>query len=176
VQFYFDENSFLDSFTDFVGTALKGGNSVVALVTDPHRDSVPQRLRTHGVDVAAAMAEGRYMFLDAADVLSTFIVNDMPDPLQFEKSAITLIMKGLGAATSDRPRVVLCAECAPLLWSQGKPEAAIRLEQLWNEMSHRYEIDSLCQHPMRSFQGGVASQIFGRICAEHSAVRSLRRN
>ena len=172
VEFYSDEASFLDGFTGFIGGALNGGHSVAVVTTEAHRDTFPARLQAYGCDIVAAIEEGRYTCLDAADVLSSFMVNNMPDPVRFAKSAENLIREVAKAAKRESSRIVLCGECAPLLWAQGKPEAAIRLEQLWNEIAIKHDVDIRCGYPLGSFQGGVGSHIFGRICAEHSAVHT----
>ena len=59
-----------------------------------------------------------------------------------------------------------------LLSEQGKAEAVIRLEHLWNEISKSYDVDILCGYHLGTIQGGMDSHVFQRICAEHSAVYS----
>ena len=76
---------FLDGVTQFIGTALKAGNAVIAVATQSHRDSLLPRLEAHGVDIAAATEQGRYIAFDAADALSTFMLRDVPDPVRFLK-------------------------------------------------------------------------------------------
>jgi hypothetical protein len=41
-------------------------------------------MRARGLDIAAAVDEGRYIALDAPDTLSTFMVNDQPAPSIFQ--------------------------------------------------------------------------------------------
>ena len=53
---------------------------MIVVATESHRDSLLPRLQADGVDIGAAIEEGRYISLDAADALSTFMVNDLPDP------------------------------------------------------------------------------------------------
>ena len=74
--FYSDDASLLDGFTQFIGTALKAGNAVIVVATESHRDSLLPRLQAHGLDIGAAIEQGRYISLDAADTLSTFMVNE----------------------------------------------------------------------------------------------------
>jgi hypothetical protein len=96
----------------------------------------------------------------------------MPDPVRFLKTTVDLILNAAQAAKGERPRVAACGECAPLLWAQGMPEAAIRLEQLWNEIAKSYDVDVFCGYPLGSFQAGNGSHIFDKICTAHSAVHS----
>src|SRR5438477_11640130 len=69
---------------------------------------------------------GYLISLDAAETLSTFMVNDQPDPVRFQKAVSDTIIAAAKAVKGERPRVVACGECAPLLWARGNAEAAIR--------------------------------------------------
>ena len=170
--FYSDDASLLDGFTQFIGAPLRAGKAVIVVATESHRDSLLPRLQAHGLDIGAAIKQGRYISLDAADTLSTFMVNDQPDQVRFFEVTGELVVAAAKAAKGERPHVVACGECGPLLWEQGNAEAAIRLEHLWNEIAKLYEVDVFCGYSLGSFQGGVGSHIFARICAEHSAVHS----
>ena len=171
--FYSDDAIFLDGFTQFIGAALKAGNAVIVVATELHRGSLLPRLQAHGLDIGAAIEQGRYISLDAADTLSTFMINDQPDPVRFQKVVGDLVTTAAKAAKGEHPRVAACGECAPLLWEQGNSEAAIRLEQLWDKIAKTYDVDVLCGYPLDSFHGEQGSLTFQRICAEHSAVHSL---
>lgn len=171
-QFYSDDACFLDSFTHFIGAALKAGNAAVVVATESHRESLLARLRAHDLDIAAAIGQGRYISLNAAEMLSMFMVNDLPDPGRFFKVVGDLILSATNAANGAHPRVATCGECAPLLWAQGKVEATIRVEQLWNEIAKTYDVDILCGYPSRGFHREEDDHIFRRICAEHSAVNA----
>ena len=170
--FYSDDASLLDGFTQFIGAALKAGNAAIVVATELHRDSLLPRLQAHGLDIGAAIEQGRYISLDAADTLSTFMVKSMPDPVRFLKVAGDLIVKAAKAAKGEHARVAACGECAPLLWAQGNAESAIRLEHLWDEIAKTYGVDVLCGYPLGSFQGGMGSHIFDKLSAVHSAVHS----
>jgi DNA-binding NarL/FixJ family response regulator len=172
VRFYSDDDSFLDSFTQFIGAALKAGNAVIVVATESHRNSLLLRLQAHGLDIGAAVEQGRYISLDAAETVSTLMVNDLPDPDKFLRVTDDLIAEAAKAVNVALGRVAACGECAPLLWAQGKAEAAIRLEHLWDELAKSQGLDVLCAYPLGSFRGGVGSRIFGKICAEHSVVHS----
>jgi DNA-binding NarL/FixJ family response regulator len=169
VRFYSDDEYFLDSFTQFIGAALNAGKAVIVVATESHRDSLLVRLQAHGLDMGAAIEQGRYIPLDAAETVSTFMVNDLPDPAKFRKVTRDLIAEAAKAVKVEPARVAACGECAPFLWAQGKAEAAIRLEHLWDEIAKLHCLDVLCAYPLGSFQGGMGSRMFERICAEHSA-------
>ena len=170
VVFYSDDAGLLDDLTRFIGAALEAGNSAVVVATESHRDSLLPRLEAHGVDIAAAIEQGRYIALDAAAALPTFMLRDAPDPVRFLKVLGDLISTAAKAVKGKEARVAIFGEMCHLLWTQGKAEAAIQVEKLGNQLAKRYAVDILCGYDVGKVQGGMDSHIFQRICAEHSAV------
>ncbi|MGA7189111.1 MAG: hypothetical protein WBY66_11480, partial [Candidatus Acidiferrales bacterium] len=57
-----------------------------------------------------------------------------------------------------------------VLWAEGKADAAIRVEQLCDEVGKTFGVDILCGYALSSFHGKENEHVFQRICAEHSAV------
>jgi DNA-binding NarL/FixJ family response regulator len=172
VGFYSDDQRFLDDLTQFIGAALKAGNAAVVVATESHRDGLLPRLEALGMDIAAAIEQGRYISFDAADALSTFMINGMPDPAQFLNLFGNLITRAADAAKGEPARVAVFGEGVHLLWAQGYAEAAIRVERLTNLIARSYDVDILCGYYLSIVRGGMDSHIFQRICAEHSAVCS----
>ena len=100
------------------------------------------------------------------------MVNDMPDPTRFFPVVGGLIEAAAKAARQEHYGVVACGECSPVLWAEGKADAAIRLEQLWDEVGRTLGVDILCGYALSSFRGEEDEHVFQSICAEHSAVYS----
>ncbi|MGC1906086.1 MAG: MEDS domain-containing protein [Candidatus Acidiferrum sp.] len=172
VLFYSDDTVLLDSLARFVATALKAGNAAIVLATRPHRDSLVQRLKSEGVDTNDALQRGTYISLDAADTLSTIMDNDMPDPVRFFGGIGGLIEAAAKAANPARPQVVMFGEAVALLQTEGRADAAIRFEQLGNDLTKTYNVDILCAYALSSFHGEEDQHVFQSICAKHSAAHS----
>jgi hypothetical protein len=172
VQFYPDEAAFLLGLTGFIEAALKAGNPVISVATKPHRKSLLAGLLARGVDGIAAMEQGLYLSLDVDEALSTFMVNDLPDPVRFLKIFGDLLSSVATMATGEHSRVAACGELAPTLWAQGKVDAAVQIEHLTDEIAKTRNVDVLCGYVLSSFQREQESHIYARICAEHSAVVS----
>jgi len=100
------------------------------------------------------------------------MVNDMPDAARFFEVVGGLIEAAAKEATGQHSRVVACGECSPLLWAEGKGDAAIQLEQLWDQVGKTFGVDILCGYALSGFRGSEDEQVFQNICAEHSAVYS----
>jgi hypothetical protein len=172
VAFYCDDRSLLDGFTLFAATALNKGHAAIVLATEPHREAILAGLCASGIDVRGAIEQGRYVALDPSETLSAFMVDGLPDPILFRKAAVDLIVKTAESVDGDTSRVDACGECAPILWQKGNAEAAIHLERFWDEIGKLYGMQIFCGYLLASFQGGIGSFVFERICKEHSAVLS----
>jgi predicted ATP-dependent protease len=100
------------------------------------------------------------------------MVNDRPDPARFLKLFGNLIATAGEVAKGEESRVAVFGEGVHLLWAQGNAEAVIQVEELGNQLAKTYQVDIQCGYSLGSVLGGMDSQIFQRICAEHSAVHS----
>jgi PAS domain S-box-containing protein len=58
-----------------------------------------------------------------------------------------------------------------LLCADGKPEAAIQLEELWNGLAKRHTFSLLCAYPMNLFATAEHAEAFRHVCAMHTRVR-----
>jgi MEDS: MEthanogen/methylotroph, DcmR Sensory domain len=172
VQFYSDEEDLMSGLTCFIEAAIKVGSPAIAVATESHRDGLLQRLLARGVDAAAAMEQGLYIPLDVHAALSTFMVNDLPDPVLFTKIFGDLFSSVTKVQAGKPSRVAACGEFAPTLWAQGKRDAAIQVEHLTDEIAKTRSVDILCGYVLRSYPPEQVSQMHGRICAEHSAIHS----
>ena len=172
--FYADEGSLLNAWTQAAQTALGAGHTVILLAIDSRRCAMQQRLQTRGVDLDGAIREKRYVVLDPSDMLSQFMVDDWPDELLFQKAVSPVLVDALRASTSRRPGVLVCGECAPTLLTEGKGDAAVRVEQLWDQFAQAHAVDTLCAYLLDSPLLEKQESVFRRINAVHTEVYSPR--
>jgi len=172
VVFYSDDGQLLDRLSQFIADVLNAGNAAIVIATESHRDGLVRRLQAYGLEIGAAIEQGRYIALDAADTISAFIVNGMLDSARFLESFGNLILTAANAAKGEHPCVALFGEAADLLWKRGNVEAAIQDEELCNQLTKRYDVTILCGYSSGNIEGGKDGEAFQRICAEHSAVYS----
>ena len=83
VQFYERDAFLIDAVAEFVGKALRSGDTGIVVATAAHRAALDEHLRADGLDLTAARASGAYVPLDATEVLSTFMVDGTPDGDRF---------------------------------------------------------------------------------------------
>ena len=175
VQFYRHDEAFLDSFTRFISGALDAGSAVIVVATESHRRSLHNRLQTLGLNMDVVIEKGIYIPLEVHELLSKIMVNGLPDPGRFWKATSSLIEAATEAAGGKHPGVAACGECAPLLWIEGKAEAAVRLEALWDDAAKRFGLSILCGYPLKSFRNREDRAVLSRICAIHSTVTNWDR-
>jgi signal transduction histidine kinase len=166
VQFYEADAFLLDSLDDFIGTAIKAGEAAIVVATQAHREELETRLREKGLDVTAAGACGQLVLLDAAETLSKFMVDESPDAELFTERIGDIITR----AVAGRPRVRIYGEMVALLWAEGNYDAAIRLEELWNDLQHKHSFALFCAYPMNGFAGEGPGQRLLDVCTTHSRV------
>lgn len=168
LEVYSSDASFLDGFARFIADGLSSGNAVVVLATEAHRHGLIQKLLTRGFDVDVIIKCGSYISKDAQEVLSSFMVDDQPDPNRLDSTVSVLIQAASKAPNGATRRVLACGECAPLLWTQGNLGAALRLEELWDALSHRYGLRTLCGYVSGSLEAQEDQRIFQAVSSLHS--------
>ncbi len=166
VQFYERESCLLDSLGEYFSGALTAAGAAVMIATPQHLDRVAQRLAARGVDVVGAGAQGRYVALDARDILGGFMVDGWPDPALFDDTVGSVLAKTRERAT----RIHAFGEMVALLWADGNHLAAIRLEELWNELQTRQPFSLLCAYPIGVFHDSSHAKPFIAITAAHTSV------
>lgn len=176
LQVYSGDASLLEGFAKFIADGLNSGNAVVVLATEAHRNGLIQKLQTRGFNLDAIIKCGSYISIDVREALSSFMVNDRPDPNQFEITVSNLVKAASKAPNGAIRRVLACGECSPFLWTQGNSGAALRLEELWDAVSRQYGLKTLCGYVSRSLQEQEDQQVFQAICSLHSMVTHYDRS
>ena len=172
VLFYSGETVLLDRVTHLIAVALRAGDAAVVIATKAHRESLLHRLKAEGVDTDAAVQRGSYISLDVVEAVSTYMFKDWPDEVRFLELFTKLIESASRGAKAEHPRVAIFGEGVALLCAEGKEDAAIRVEQLCNDLAETHKVDILCAYPLINFEGKEDRYVFQSICAEHSAVYS----
>jgi PAS domain S-box-containing protein len=170
VQFYSEDQSLINGLGRLIGMALGTGTSAIVIATKTHREALTLELQAHGLDTMTAAWQGRFILLDAAETLAKFTVDGWPDAALFTELIGGHVARAKAASHGGNSRVVAFGEMVSLLWARGKPDAAIRLEQLWNDLGKTHDFSLRCAYPIGSFAREEDSEPFLKICAEHSGV------
>src|SRR5579862_6174500 len=165
VQFYENDGFLIDSLTRWFADGLSAGDSCVFVGSEAHRASLDQQLSARGVDLDKLCNEGRFVCCDAAQTLSTFMVEEWPDEALFTRAIESVLRR----VTKSR-EVRVFGEMVALLWADGKRQAAVRLEELWNSFMKTHAISLSCAYPLYSFGSESDAALFLKVCAQHTPV------
>ena len=168
VHFYVDDSDLFEQLVPFIGAALGGGDSAIILATKSHRDELERRLQALGFDTRNPRFRNRYLVFDAAETLSKFMVEGVPDAAFFSQIMINALATAKVASENARPRVVAFGEMGALLWAEGNTKGALKLESLWNELAHTSSFSRLCGYPVGDSPEHDQVQNLSLICAEHT--------
>ena len=170
VQLYADDGFLVEVLSRFIGGAIAIGDAAVVVATKAHHEGLAHRLRQRGIDTTKAISQGRYALLDAGETLSKLKLEGLLDEARFYDVIGGVLARVRNAAEGKESRVAVFGEMVSLLWAEGKPEEAIRLEQLWNNLSQQYFFSILCAYPITGFNNERHIEPFLKMCAQHSGV------
>ena len=149
VQFYGTDQSLFTTVAGFLAEGFVAGQPAIVVATRAHSAAIVDHLCSRLIDCDRAIRNGDLVLLDAEATLDLFMIGDWPDPELFERNVGRLIDQ----AINGRRRTVLrvYGEMVDVLWKQGRSEAAIKLEILWNMLALKYNFALLCGYAMGSF-------------------------
>ena len=164
VYSYTDERHLVDAVGFYTRSGLDRHAAVILIAIEPHRSAIKSYLKSEG-DIDVLQGSGQLLFLDAAEVMSTFMVDGNPDPKLFKAGVKTLIEQASRDERTGRNREIrIFDEMASLLWPINTP-AAEQLEEMENEVLAEYSIPILCAY---SLNGPGRSQLPESLINAHS--------
>jgi MEDS: MEthanogen/methylotroph, DcmR Sensory domain len=167
VQFYENDSSLFATVAGFLSQGLVEGHPAILIATAEHTAAILDHLNSRMIDVAKARALGELTVLDAHQTLAMFMVDDKPDPVRFE-SSIGRVIGSLLQGRSERTLVRAYGEMVDVLWKDGREDAAIQLELLWNSLAGRYGFALLCGYAMGNFF--KQTDRFEEVCRQHTHI------
>jgi len=149
VQFYRDEESLFTTVTGFLSEGLVARQPAIVIATRPHRTAIEQHLHDRLIDCAKARRDGDLVMLDAEEMLGQFMLGDHPDPDLFDENVGVVIKQTLDGRGGSGARAY--GEMVDVLWKEGRSEAALAVEILWNKLIYKHGFALLCGYSMGNF-------------------------
>jgi hypothetical protein len=144
---YTDESKVVQAIRHYTSSGLSRDEAVVLIVSEPHRESLILLLKAEAFNIERLQSKGQLVILDAGQLLSSLMVGDRPDATVFRALIKRIIDQAGRDLTSGRHRKVrLFGEMVSILWRSGQPQAALRLEELWNEVTDNYPVSLFCTY------------------------------
>ena len=166
VQFYRDDAQRIRLVTNFLVDGLKVGQPVVAILAPANLRQVARAVLDHGFAPTELEKSGELFLLEARTTLESLMNGRAPDPARF-RAGIGAILDRVGG----RRRLVRAyGEMVDLLWKDGNPSAALRLEQMWNALGANYHFALLCGYSGDNFTGAKRGTGFEDVCGQHNVV------
>jgi hypothetical protein len=165
VRFYGSAGELPDRVSRYLGTALAAGETAIIVATPGHRREVEAQL-AGDCDVEAARVRGRYIPLNAAELMSLVLIGGRPDPASLDLVIGSLIRRTMAAG----PAVRVYGEMSAVLWDAGHIGAALELETLWSRLSQDLQLSSLCGYPAPLVSGPENATALQELCELHTAV------
>ena len=168
VQFHGNDQNFVDGVARFAGGILRSGEPCVVIGSPETRNGIAQRLSDDGTDVRSMVDDGRYVELDVREGLSQFMRGGRPDAACIDEMVAGLEHRR--AARGPQTRLTLFGDMAPTLCRDGNFEAALELEQLWEDRTRNLPFFTVCYYSADCFHDPKGRELFPKVCAEHGAV------
>jgi hypothetical protein len=157
VQFYNDDVFLIETVSAFIAAGLKENGAIIVIATAQHREELRNTLQ--------AANNSSIKYIDAVELLSAFMVDGWPNETRFISTVGPLLQR---AALKGPVRIF--GEMAAVLWAEGKTRAAIRLEELGNELASQHAFSLLCAYPMSGFSDQKDNLSFLQVCQAHTHV------
>ena len=163
VQVYQDDDFLDEAVSGYVRPALDAGEAAILIAVPEHRE------RFASID-PAALARGQVVLLDAQETLGRFMRDGMPDWRSFHE----IVGGAIAALRLEYPAVRAYGEMVDVLWREGRREAAMRLEEQWNELLRLQTFTLLCAYRMDALDSGSYGGPLESICGCHSHLIPAR--
>lgn len=170
VQIYQDEQFLCEAVAEYVGTGLRRGDGVILIATPSHRAAFARQLEKDGLAPSDALEGGQLVMLDAHQTLARFTPGGMPDWLTFHG----LIGGIIAELRLKYPNVRAYGEMVDVLWQRGERDAAIRLEEFWNDLAKLQTFSLLCAYYMDNLDASAYTGPLECMCKLHSHLIPTR--
>lgn len=166
-QLHSDRADLVSSVGLFLKTGLDRGNGVVLVASRSHLDGYLDYLGRNGADPELARRSGQLVVRNAEDTLARIMVGEMPDWGNFRRLIGTMLeeVQAFGRTTTRA-----YGEMVNVLWREGRPLAAIRLEEYWNELARLYPFSLFCGYMLDSHDPATYRHPLAEIGRTHSDV------
>ena len=171
VLFYRTDAFLTRSAVDFLAEGVRFGQPIIVIATEAHRRAFADGLRSKGLDPDQGFGDRLGVWLDAQETLDSFMEGSLPNR-ELYMANVTALFERL---IDNRNYLVIrgYGEMADVLWKDGKPEAALLVEQYANELADRYKYTWLCGYAVDDFVGEAGIAGVRRICEHHKQTLPL---
>lgn len=166
MQVYGSEQALVERVGSYLAHEINMGRHAVVIATPPHNAAFAREWQRCGISAGEDSAP--FTFLDADATLTKILVNGYPDERAFDES-VGACIRGL-AARSDIAGVSAYGEMVGALWGAKQFPAAIRLEQLWNNLLKSVPIRLFCSYQIDVFGPDFDPDLLAAVLSAHNEL------
>ena len=170
VQVYEDESFLCEAVAEYVGTGLRRGEGAILIARPGNVARFEQQLARDGLSPDRAKRRGQLAVMDADATLDKFTPGGMPDWQTFH----ALIGGRIAEMRLRFPQVRAYGEMVDVLWQRGERDAAIRLEQFWNDLARLQTFSLLCAYRVDNLDPEAYAGPLECICKVHTHLIPAR--
>jgi hypothetical protein len=170
VQVYQDELFLSQAVAEYVGTGLRCGDGVIIIATPAHRAAFTQQLEDDGLRPHDAIRRRQLILLDAEQTLGKFTQEGVPNWQRFH----ALVGGAIAEMRLQYPNVRAYGEMVDLLWQRGERDAAMRLEEFWNDLAKLQTFSLLCAYYMDNLDASAYAGPLECVCKVHTHLIPTR--
>lgn len=157
VRFYHDDGPLAADIACYLSRALESGCAII-IATQQRIDAVRGEL-----GVLVPHVADRLLAFDAASTMAGFMSDGWPDRERFHAVVGTLVRE----AAQRHVLVRAYGEMVALLCADGQYDAAVALEELWNELALTCTFSLFCAYKWSLFPSADQVEPFRQICSQH---------
>lgn len=151
----------------FLADAHGAGHTLLIVARESNWINIHRTLTARGVDVGAETTNGRLVAMNAVTKVAELSRKGIPHAPSFEV-AIGEPVRALAA----KGRLSIYGEMVDVLAELDEVEAAIALEEIWNDLAKRASFRLMCGYSSAHFVSRRAEVRLLDVCRAHTHVRS----
>ncbi|MEA3192683.1 MAG: hypothetical protein QOD26_1016 [Betaproteobacteria bacterium] len=164
VQVYQDREFLASAVAEYIGTGLKKGDAAIVIARPDHAQAFKAALQRFGVNVEDVLARRQLLLFDAQATLDRFMQKGMPQWTAFHQ----VVGGAIAEVRLQYPVVRAYGEMVDILWQGGERDAAIRLEEFWNDLAKLQTFSLFCAYYLDNLDERAYGGPLECVCKVHS--------
>lgn len=160
----------LETVTTYVKEGLLNEEAVIVFACTSLRKAVIVNLNNLGIDVDYYKSLEKLKFFDADYALTSFYDEGIIDELAFIENIGTPIQY----IKSKFGKIRVFSEIVNVLWKKSEHDAAIQLEECWNNLCQTTEFSLLCAYSLESMNSTTFEESIAILYQYHSHLTPVQ--
>ena len=166
VHVYARPEELVESVGGYLAAGFATGEPALVIATAEHDRAFADEIRAHGWDPDELEQSGLLTRRDADTAVASLMEGELPSPTRFE-TEIGALVDGIAARHPGKtPRAF--GEMVDIVWARDQVNAAIALEELWNDLARAHRFSLLCAYNLDIFDVGTQLDALPAVFGAHT--------